>query len=114
MTSSYTACRSAPNDASCSWACVGVISDEHPRPVYSVDWSCKDFLASACGDNHLRIFRPEDTSTLLQWTCVANELAHEGDVNCVAWCPSASQSAGQVLLATAGDDAEVVVWEFSS
>ena len=28
--------------------------------VYSVDWSRKDFLASACGDNRLRIFRPED------------------------------------------------------
>ena len=25
-----------------------------------MDWSRKDFLASACGDNRIRIFRPED------------------------------------------------------
>ena len=28
--------------------------------VYCADWSNADFLASACGDNRLRIFRPEE------------------------------------------------------
>ncbi|CAE7872903.1 Ciao1 [Symbiodinium necroappetens] len=113
-TSGHKACRSAPTDASCGWACVSVIKDQHPRPVYCTDWSCSDFIASACGDNRLRIFRPEDASSLLEWACIANEVAHEGDVNCVAWCPGESQFAGRTFLATAGDDAEVAVWEFSN
>jgi len=111
--SSYKSQRSSPADACCGWACVSVIKDHHPRPVYSADWSDRDFIASACGDNCLRIFQPEDTSSLLKWTCISTEMAHDGDVNCVSWCPSASQS-GTSLLATAGDDADVVIWEFSS
>mmetsp|Transcript_58899 Transcript_58899/g.129002 ORF Transcript_58899/g.129002 Transcript_58899/m.129002 type:complete len:422 (+) Transcript_58899:16-1281(+) len=104
------ACRSAPEDACCSWSCVTVLRDFHPRPVYSADWSPRsDVLASACGDDRIRVFQAEDES-LLNWECVANELAHKGDVNCVAWGPQ-TQS-GLSLLASAGDDGAVVLWEF--
>lgn len=101
--------RSAPKDACCSWSCVSIIRDYHPRPVYSTDWSQQDFLASACGDDRIRIFRAEDES-LLHWECVADELAHNGDVNCVAWGPS---QGNRTLLASGGDDGAVVLWEFS-
>lgn len=30
--------------------------------VYSTDWSRDDFLATACGDDHIRVFRAEECS----------------------------------------------------
>eukprot|EP00930_Biecheleria_cincta_P005817 TRINITY_DN106778_c0_g1_i1.p1 TRINITY_DN106778_c0_g1~~TRINITY_DN106778_c0_g1_i1.p1 ORF type:complete len:408 (-),score=75.57 TRINITY_DN106778_c0_g1_i1:23-1246(-) len=104
--------RAVPSDASCGWSCTSVIEGQHPRPVYSVDWRPfgVDSVASACGDNRLRIFQSQD-ARLSRWTCVAEEEAHKGDVNSVAWCRE-PQSNSAVFLASAGDDAAIVIWEF--
>lgn len=106
-----------PADASCSWACVATIQGQHPRPVYACDWlrldaiSGRTALATACGDNHVRVFEPEDQASLNAWRCAADVEAHDGDANAVAWCPR-QPSTGVGLLATGGDDGEVVLWRF--
>lgn len=106
-----------PANAACRWRCVATIQGQHTRPVYSVDWLQFELpdatysIASACGDNCLRIFQPRDEQNLSGWTCVAQVEAHDGDVNCVAWCPAALP-AGGALLASAGDDGELRIWRF--
>eukprot|EP00440_Ansanella_granifera_P039700 gb/GFBE01043060.1/.p1 GENE.gb/GFBE01043060.1/~~gb/GFBE01043060.1/.p1 ORF type:complete len:419 (+),score=67.36 gb/GFBE01043060.1/:1-1257(+) len=119
-TNSDSACRTAPSDAASGWGCACVIKGEHPRPVYAVDWlrfaagGTADCIVSACGDNRVRVFQPKDAASLSSWACVANVEAHDGDVNCVAWCPVPLEPGGAAFLASAGDDAEIGIWEFSS
>jgi len=118
--------RVPPADASCSWHCVAEISGHHPRPVYSVDWLPFDLatttgassasstvLASACGDNHVRVFQADDVESLKRWSCVADVEAHDGDANAVAWCPQPLADGRGALLASVGDDAEVTLWRYS-
>mmetsp|Transcript_36070 Transcript_36070/g.103786 ORF Transcript_36070/g.103786 Transcript_36070/m.103786 type:complete len:420 (+) Transcript_36070:69-1328(+) len=107
----------APADAACSWTTVSTIRDKHPRPVYSVDWlkppegsSFGDTLATGGGDNRVRVLQPATRGR--EWACVAELEAHSGDVNCVAWCPQALPGSGGVLVASAGDDAEVAILRF--
>ena len=52
------------------------------------------------------------------WVLAAQQLAaHDGDVNCVRWCPvphtSSSALASSHTLATAGDDGLVKIWRFA-
>lgn len=108
----------APEDAACGWQCVAVVQGMHPRPVYAVAWcpfpidvSHSSFVATACGDNRLRVLKPGNEASLEGWTCAADTVAHDGDVNCVAWCPTRAVD-GTVLLASGGDDEEVVIWSF--
>lgn len=114
--------RRAPRDASCAWRCVTHVGADQPRPVYSVDWLSflapaavgalgASTLATACGDNFVRIFQAADEATLAAWTCVAEVEAHEGDVNCVAWCPTRLPGGG-AILASCGDDGNVSIWRF--
>lgn len=109
----------APIDATCSWTCVATVEGHHPRPIYSCDWlpfaldgnaAC---IATACGDDCVRIFKPQDHSGLSGWTCAAVAEAHRGDANVVAWCPRPLPQ-GAALLASAGDDAEIALWRFGS
>eukprot|EP00933_Yihiella_yeosuensis_P031065 TRINITY_DN24608_c1_g1_i1.p1 TRINITY_DN24608_c1_g1~~TRINITY_DN24608_c1_g1_i1.p1 ORF type:complete len:417 (-),score=75.45 TRINITY_DN24608_c1_g1_i1:202-1452(-) len=106
-----------PQDASCGWRCALEVKDEHPRPVYSVDWlpfaskQSSITIASGCGDNCIRIFQPKDKLLSSGMTCVAEVEGHDGDVNCVAWWSEQLPSGG-ALLASAGDDAEVNIWAF--
>lgn len=106
-----------PKDASCSWTCVATIQGEHPRPVYACHWlpfetaSCRAIIATACGDNHVRVFTQEDATSLAAWTCSGDVEAHDGDCNAVAWCPR-QMANGSMLLASAGDDCEVMLWRF--
>jgi len=116
-TSSAAAVWQPPKDADCQWRIISTIKGEHPRPVYSVDWLPFDVaestasIASACGDNHVRVFQPKDKSSMESWICAADVEAHASDVNCVAWCPKPLPD-GAALLASAGDDNEVVLWRF--
>merc|ERR1719198_110322 len=110
--------RKTPKDATCVWEPIATIKDEHPRPVYSVDWmpytvgDTHTALATACGDNFVRVFQPTN-ARLTSWTCVAAVEAHYGDANCVAWCPKSFPDEKAAILASAGDDNEVVLWKFS-
>mmetsp|Transcript_72964 Transcript_72964/g.205554 ORF Transcript_72964/g.205554 Transcript_72964/m.205554 type:complete len:311 (+) Transcript_72964:259-1191(+) len=109
-----------PADASCAWHCVSTIRGEHPRPIYSIEWlgsptgwSGRSSIATACGDNHVRVFQPLGSSPTSDWACVADVEAHSGDANCVAWYPAAAPD-GAALLASCGDDGDVVVWRFAA
>ncbi|CAI8041718.1 Probable cytosolic iron-sulfur protein assembly protein CIAO1 homolog, partial [Geodia barretti] len=76
------------------WRCVCTLSGYHQRDVYDVSWSkCSGLLATACGDNVLRIFKE----------------AHSSDVNCVSWHPSDPS-----LLATCSDDSCVRIWRLTT
>jgi len=108
-----------PADASCSWRCVATVRGEHSRPIYAVDWlgfstaSSRDSLATACGDNRVRVLQPKGrTGADADWATVCEVEAHCGDVNCVAWCPKALED-GSALLASVGDDCEVALWRFA-
>ena len=83
--------------------------------VYSVDWSRESGAIAAGGaDDSIRVFC-EDVEQPQGWAldsptfvCEARvEKAHEADVNCVRWNPVRPW-----LLASAGDDQVVRVWEF--
>lgn len=110
--------RRPPANAACNWEPIANISDAHPRPVYSVDWmpytvgGTSDLIATACGDNHVRVLAPVDAK-LKSWTVVADVEAHFGDANCVAWGPSPLPGGGTALLASAGDDNEVALWSYT-
>ncbi|KAL0477984.1 CIAO1 [Acrasis kona] len=85
------------------------ISGEHGRSIYSVSWSKhaeKDLIASACGDDCLRIFgrnKQGEQFALLH----KQDKAHETDLNCVAWNPVHTN-----LLATTSDDHNIKIWKF--
>ena len=65
-----------------------------------------------CGDNRVRIFQPTAQDCVDgAWECTAEVEAHDGDANCVAWCPTPLPG-GAALLASAGDDNDVVLWRF--
>jgi len=109
-----------PADASCAWHCVSTIRGEHPRPIYSIEWlgsptgwSGRSSIATACGDNHVRVFQPVGSSPTSDWACVADVEAHAGDANCIAWYRAAAPD-GAALLASCGDDGDVVVWRFAA
>lgn len=111
----------APKEADCPWRCTATIQGQHPRSIYSVDWAGYEAggnsvsLATACGDNRVRIFQPENETALEGWSCVADVDAHDGDVNCVAWCPKPpAEEGGGALLASAGDDGVLAIWFFRS
>jgi WD40 repeat protein len=82
------------------------------RPVYGVAWSRAPppllLLATACGDNSVRLFRENAATGEFEEVC-CEAAAHEADVNCVAWCPVSPED-GQPLLASCGDDGAVKIW----
>ncbi|CAN8007036.1 unnamed protein product [Ixodes hexagonus] len=82
--------------------------DKHPRPVYDVSWCrTKGFLATACGDNAVRVFVKDGGDCGWRLGCTLTQ-AHSQDVNSVAWSPSGE------LLASAGDDGYVHLWQMDS
>lgn len=66
-------------------------------------------LATACGDDAVRVFREEDTTDPDQpvfYLAAQLNKAHSQDVNCVTWNP---KRAG--LLASCSDDGEIAIWQ---
>lgn len=86
------------------------VSGQHDRPIYSVHWSADGrHIASACGDNALRIFDHAEGADGCD-TCTPaakRESAHDQDLNCVRWHPSDPE-----LLATCGDDGTIKLWRY--
>ena len=94
------------------WKCVRIISGHHNAPVYDVSW-CKlsNLIATACGDDTIRIFKETHDSDMHSPSfdlilCIDD--AHSEDVNSVSWNPGKSG-----LLASAGDDGVVKIWDLS-
>lgn len=95
------------------WKCVCTVSGYHNRDVYDVSWSNSGLIATAGGDNAVRIFRenpssrdPNQPNFDLVWE---DSQAHSNDVNCVAWNPKDSS-----LLASCSDDCTVKLWKVVS
>ncbi|XP_020706505.1 probable cytosolic iron-sulfur protein assembly protein Ciao1 isoform X2 [Athalia rosae] len=95
-----------------TWKCCCTLSGYHSRPIYDVDW-CKTtgLIATACGDDIIRIFREDSTSDPNQpsfsMVCAMDD-AHTQDVNSVQWNPV---NHGQ--LVSASDDGLVKIWFYS-
>ncbi|KAG8141201.1 hypothetical protein E2320_006853 [Naja naja] len=93
------------------WKCVCTLSGFHTRTVYDVAWChLTGALATACGDDAIRVFEEEPLSDPHQPTfSLAAHVAqaHSQDVNCVAWNPKESG-----LLASCSDDGEMAFWKY--
>ncbi len=83
----------------------------HSRTPYDVDWCHKTgLIATACGDNAIRIFRASSTSSdaeeeSYELACQVEE-AHSQDVNCVAWNPARPGT-----LVSCCDAGEIKTWK---
>lgn len=93
------------------WKCVCTLSGFHERSVYDIAW-CKHsgLIATACGDDHIRIFKEADNSTKNEpiFELEAKILAHKQDVNSVMWNPIIPG-----LLLSTSDDGDIKVWKFN-
>ncbi|CAH1783992.1 unnamed protein product [Owenia fusiformis] len=94
-----------------AWKCVCTLSGQHPRTIYDVKWcSLTDYIATACVDNAIRLFKESDCNTdknqpsfdLLH----TQYQAHTQDVNGLCWNPKIPG-----LLASASDDSIVKIWQ---
>lgn len=93
-----------------TWKCVCTLSGYHQRPVYDISWCpSSEFIATACGDNCIRVFyeEPESDPNAPSYSLLTSKTnAHEQDVNSVAWNPKHSG-----LLASCSDDNMVKLWQ---
>jgi len=97
-----------------SWQSACTLTGYHTRPVYSVDWSSTNYIASAGGDDGICIFE-ETSRSISDGTCVWQrvfnaEKAHLSDVNCVKWNPDQEHYSN--ILLSAGDDGFVKIWKW--
>ncbi|CAG0914856.1 unnamed protein product [Notodromas monacha] len=93
-----------------SFVNTATLSGLHDRPIYDVAWSkVSGSIATACGDNCIRIFRvvcgETDDQVLNLELLRKHTEAHNGDVNCVAWSPTDAD-----ILASVGDDGVIKIW----
>jgi len=98
-------------NGSTPWKHLTTISGYHDRTIFSVHWSrLNALIASGAGDDCIRIFSETEESKLevspSYEMVLKQEKAHQADVNCVQWHPKE-----QRLLASAGDDGTVKIWE---
>lgn len=111
------------------WKCVGTVTGQHERCIYSVSWSkAHGLIASAGADNTIRLFertdaRPEavgrltveqqramnEPGVLVEAMAVTEVKEAHGtsDINSVAWYPSEAHGD---WLASGGDDGSVRIW----
>jgi len=99
------------NGSDPAWKCVCTLAGHHDRPVYDVAWSAEGLLATASGDNQIKVFKEDasaSTPDAPSYTILASlPDAHAEDVNSVSWCPGQSG-----LLASASDDGLIKLWQF--
>lgn len=93
-----------------TWKCVCTLSGYHERAIYDISWChSTDFIATACGDNCIRIFKEDvdsDPNAPSFSLYAAKFNAHDQDVNSVAWNPK-----NQGLLASCSDDNLIKLWQ---
>ena len=96
------------------WCCVCTLSGYHTREVYDVAWSLDGFIATACGDDSIRVFYEDPSSAgspnepLFTLLCTV-EQAHTADVNSVSWNPKQPG-----VLASCSDDGTVKLWKLKT
>lgn len=97
--------------AGAAWAKGTTAEVSRSQPCLSIDWSPDgDALATAGADDTLRVFSVGAARSALD--LLAEEPgAHDGEANCIAWCPWPAE-AGRRLLASCGDDGVVRVWQW--
>ncbi|OWZ23085.1 hypothetical protein PHMEG_0002074 [Phytophthora megakarya] len=100
------------------WKQKFTLSNCHERTIFSVDWSKHgDLLVTGAADNGIRVFQGQPTGTPTSFNLVVNQhQAHASDINCVRWSPNLLESDNRktLLLASAGDDACVRIWNMAS
>jgi len=101
----------ATTDNEPTWKCVCTLSGVHMRAIYDVAWCHQTgLIATACGDDSIRIFRIEpnsDPNAPNLELLVTVPRAHDHDVNSVSWNPHIPG-----LLASCSDDMHVKLWQF--
>ncbi|XP_017687368.1 PREDICTED: probable cytosolic iron-sulfur protein assembly protein CIAO1 [Lepidothrix coronata] len=94
-----------------TWKCVCTLSGYHSRTIYDVSWChLTGALATACGDDAIRVFEESPTSEEAQPTFSLTAhvpRAHSQDVNGVAWNPKEPG-----LLASCSDDGDIAFWKY--
>ncbi|KAL1304086.1 hypothetical protein AAFC00_000521 [Neodothiora populina] len=75
-------------------------------PIYSADFENhgKGRLATAGGDNNVRLWKIEGTGEDRSVSYLSTLVKHTQAVNVVRWCPRGE------LLASAGDDGTIILW----
>ncbi|MBN3280457.1 CIAO1 protein, partial [Polyodon spathula] len=101
----------ACNGTAPTWKCICTLSGFHSRSIYDISWChLSGALATACGDDAIRVFEEDTTSDPHQPTfSLAAHVpkAHDQDVNCVSWNP---KEVG--LLASCSDDGDIGIWSY--
>lgn len=96
-----------------TWKCICTLSGYHERAIYDISWcDLSSGIATACGDDCIRIFRENEASSTSKKPIFDLILsipnAHTEDVNSVAWNPT---KAG--ILASCSDDGTIKIWDLS-
>ncbi|XP_039625313.1 probable cytosolic iron-sulfur protein assembly protein ciao1 [Polypterus senegalus] len=93
------------------WKSICTLSGFHTRTIYDISWChLTNVLATACGDDAIRVFEEDATSDPHQpiFRLMAHvPKAHSQDVNCVAWNPKEGG-----LLASCSDDGDIGLWQY--
>lgn len=93
------------------WKCVCTLTGFHSRTIYDISWCHQtDLIATACGDDAIRIFKETIDSDPNQPTFElidSMNCAHSQDVNSIKWNPVLPG-----VLASASDDSSVKIWNF--
>lgn len=101
----------ATSDNESMWKCVCTLSGYHDRSIYDVAW-CRltGLIATACGDDMIRIFKESETSTKNEpvFEMLTKIHGHKQDVNSIKWNPVVPG-----LLLSTSDDGDIKLWKFS-
>ncbi|CEG38758.1 WD40 repeat protein [Plasmopara halstedii] len=108
---------SEENGSSKQWKQAFKLPKCHDRTIFSVDWSVQgDYLVTGASDNAIRIFQGQPKGRPTSFDLLIDQKqAHTSDVNCVRWSPQLLESGDKkmLLLASAGDDALVRIWNMT-
>nr|CAH7769478.1 unnamed protein product [Callosobruchus chinensis] len=94
-----------------TWKCICTLSGYHSRTIYDISWCpLTNLIATACGDDAIRIFKEDGTSDCnaptFSMICTL-EKAHTQDVNCVTWNPVVPG-----ILASCSHDGEIKIYTY--
>ncbi|XP_074269890.1 protein CIA1 [Silene latifolia] len=97
------------NDDVSPWRHLCTISGYHDRTIFSVHWSRDGVIATGAADDAIRLFVENEDGSVdgpMYKLLSKREKAHGQDINSVQW-----SSTEKPLLASAGDDGVVKIWE---